>query len=130
MRGDGPAVSVVSAARNAEGTLARALESLFAQSEQSFEAIVVENGSADGTGSVALALAARDPRVRVERRGPAGVSAARNAGIGLARGEWLLFLDADDELEPSALSKLLAAARGADAAVCGWVRVAPDGTRF
>src|SRR5919201_1470637 len=78
MRGDGPAVSVVIPARNAEGTLARALDSMLGQSEQSFEAIVVENGSTDATASVALEYAAL----------------------------------------------------GGDAAVCGWVRVAPDGTRF
>jgi peptidoglycan/xylan/chitin deacetylase (PgdA/CDA1 family) len=133
MQGCGPAVSVVVPARNAEGTLARALESLLAQGERSFEAIVVENGSADRTIDVARSFARRDPRVRVEQRSAAGVSAARNAGIALARGEWLLFHDADDTLEAGALERLLSEARREprpDAAVCGWLRVAPDGTRF
>ena len=133
MQGSGPAVSVVIPARNAESTLARALESLLAQSERSFEAIVVENGSADRTGEVAREFARRDRRVRVTRRTAAGVSAARNAGIALARGEWLLFHDADDTLDPDALARLLSEARREprpDAAVCGWARVAPDGTRF
>ena len=120
-------------ARNAESTLARALESLLGQSERSFEAIVVENGSADRTDEVAREFARRDRRVRVTRRTAAGVSAARNAGVALARGEWLLFHDADDTLDPDALARLLSEARRElrpDAAVCGWARVAPDGTRF
>jgi peptidoglycan/xylan/chitin deacetylase (PgdA/CDA1 family) len=126
MRGEVPAVSVVIPARNAEGTLGRTLESLAAQTFGSFEAIVVENGSSDGTAAVAASFA----DVRLERCPARGVSAARNHGISVARGEWLLFLDADDTLEPPALEALVEASSGVDAAVCGWVRVAPDGTRF
>jgi peptidoglycan/xylan/chitin deacetylase (PgdA/CDA1 family) len=126
MRGEVPAVSVVVPARNAEGTLARALESLAAQTFGSFEAIVVENGSSDGTAAVASSF----PDVRLERCSASGVSGARNCGIDVARGEWLLFLDADDTLEPRALEVLVEASSGVDAAVCGWTRVAPDGTRF
>src|SRR5690349_149663 len=128
MRGEVPVVSVVIPARDAEGTLARALESLAAQTFGSFEAIVVENGSSDGTAAVASGFG--DDRVRLERSPARGVSAARNVGIERARGEWLLFLDADDTLSPTALEVLHAASHGVDAAVCGWVRVAPDGTRF
>ena len=97
------------------------------------EAIVVVNGSADRTVDVACSFERRDPRVRVEQREVAGVSAARNAGIAVAHGEWLPFHDADDTLEPQALELLLREARREprpDAAVCGWLRVAPDGTRF
>jgi peptidoglycan/xylan/chitin deacetylase (PgdA/CDA1 family) len=130
MRGEAPVVSVVVPARNAEGTLGRALESLAAQTLESFEAIVVENGSSDATLAVASAFAARDPRVQVETCAARGVSEARNFGLGLARGEWLLFLDADDTLDPRALELLRDAAHDVDAAVSGWARVAPDGTHF
>ncbi|HXD58234.1 MAG TPA: glycosyltransferase [Thermoleophilaceae bacterium] len=130
MRGEAPVVSVVVPARNAEGTLGRALESLAAQTLGSFEAIVVENGSSDATLAVASSFAARDRRVRVETTVARGVSEARNFGLGLARGEWLLFLDADDTLDPRALELLRETAQEVDAAVSGWARVASDGTRF
>src|SRR5690349_1045480 len=130
MRGEAPAVSVVVPARNAERTLGSEHESLAAQTFGSFEAIVVENGSSDGTLAVASSFAARDSRVRVERCAARGVSEARNFGLDRARGDWLLFLDADDTLDPAALEVLREAARDVDAVVCGWTRVAPDGTRF
>jgi peptidoglycan/xylan/chitin deacetylase (PgdA/CDA1 family) len=128
-----PAVSVVVPARNAAATLSDALESLLRQTEPSFEAIVVDDGSSDETWHIAMLFADCDPRVRVLRRAGRGVSAARNAGLAVARGEWLLFLDADDWIEPDALRMLLSRAREPDepdAVVCGWARVGPDGSRF
>ena len=126
-------VSVVIPARNAAETLGDALESLVAQSEGSFEAIVVDDGSSDRTPAVAESYAARDQRFRVLAGESRGVSAARNLAVAETRGEWLLFLDADDWIEPDALRLLLGRARAADcpdAVVCGWARVSPDGERF
>ncbi len=126
-------MSVVVPARNAGDTLGEALESLLAQSERSFEAIVVDDGSTDATDFVARGFARRDPRFRV-LSGPArGVSAARNAGLAETRAEWLLFLDADDWIEPHALRLLLDRAHASDApdaVVGGWARAAPSGERF
>jgi peptidoglycan/xylan/chitin deacetylase (PgdA/CDA1 family) len=127
-----PAVSVVIPARDAADTLGDALESLVAQSERSFEAIVVDDGSTDSTADVADSFAARDPRFQVLAGEARGVSAARNIGVAEARGEWLLFLDSDDWIEPDVLRQLLARGRfpdSPDAVVCGWARVAPSGER-
>lgn len=113
--------------------LGQALDSLFAQTEPSFEAIVVDDGSHDGTAEVARRYAMRDERVTLLRTDARGVSAARNTAIAEARGEWLLFLDADDSLEPRALELLLAEARSPrrpDVVACGWARVGPDGRSF
>jgi len=124
-------VSIVIPAHNAAATITETLESVRAQTSQDWEAIVVDDGSSDRTAAVAASLAARDDRIRVVSRPHQGVSAARNTGIGLARFDWLLFLDADDWLSASFLEKMtseLARDPSLDAVHCRWSRVAPDGT--
>ncbi len=119
-------VSVIVPARDAAATLGATLASLLAQTLPNWEAIVVDDGSADGTAEVVAAVG--DPRIRVERTPGLGVSSARNLGIGLARAPWLLFLDADDWIEPRYLERMTAAAlEGGDGALCGWRLAAPDG---
>lgn len=123
-------VTIVIAAHDAEPTLGEALDSLLAQTHQDWEAIVVDDGSTDGTAAVATRYAERDPRIRMWRQQQRGKGAARNAGIASARSEWLLFLDADDWLLPHALDRLtsaLAADPALDAVYGGWTRVAPRG---
>ncbi|MGY1659594.1 glycosyltransferase [Geodermatophilus sp. SYSU D00705] len=127
---DRPRVSVVIPAWEAETTLPDTLASLAAQTEESWEAVVVDDGSTDGTVAVAESVAQEDPRVRLVRAQHGGVSAARNRGIAEARAEWLLFLDADDVLEPEALTGLLAATSPeVDLVMGGYVRVDPGGRR-
>jgi peptidoglycan/xylan/chitin deacetylase (PgdA/CDA1 family) len=124
-------VSIVIPARNAAATIAETLESVRSQTSQDWEAIVVDDGSSDATAAVAASLAARDDRIRVVSRPHQGVSAARNTGIGLARFDWLLFLDADDWLVPSYLERMtreFAQNPDLDGVHCRWSRVAPDGT--
>jgi len=125
-------VSVIIPARNAADTLGDTLESLIAQTYPSWEAIVVDDGSTDRTPGIAAEFAARDRRILTSTEPHAGEVAARNAGIGHARFDWLLFLDSDDWLLPTALERLAAAigaAPGLDAVYGRWARVAPDGTR-
>lgn len=108
-----PLVSVVIAAYHAENTLARAIDSLVAQTVRNWEAIVVDDASADRTVEIAEELAARDHRIRVirmERNG--GPAAARNKGMKSARGQWIATLDSDDVYVPTRLEKLLAVASG------------------
>ncbi len=124
-----PRVSVVIAARNAAATLGETLQSLAAQTMTDFEVLLVDDGSTDDTRQRAEAWAAQDERMRVLAQPNGGVSAARNRGIEAARGEYLLFLDADDLLRPRCLQKLIRRARhrGTDAAYCGYVYLLPDG---
>ena len=124
-------VSVIIPARNAAATLDVALDSLRAQTVPGWEAIVVDDGSTDGTAAVAHARALRDPRVRLLRAEAGGASSARNAGLAAASGRRLLFLDADDWVAPTHLERLLgqlAATPNATAAYCGYQRVMSDGS--
>jgi glycosyltransferase involved in cell wall biosynthesis len=108
----GPAVSIVLPTYNRAPLLGRSLRSVLAQSFEEFEVIVVDDGSTDGTAEVVAGFV--DPRVRYFKLARnAGAAAARNAGIGLARGKFLAFQDSDDEWVPSKLAKQMAAfARG------------------
>lgn len=87
-------VSVVIPTRDRADLLKRALQSVYAQTRLADEVIVVDDGSSDRTDAM---LVSEFPRVRCITQSHAGVSAARNTGIRAARGEWIAFLDSDDE---------------------------------
>lgn len=101
-------VSVVIPALNSAATIATQLDALASQTRPPDEVIVADNGSTDGTPEYAAAYRAMPVRVvdASARRGP---SAARNAGAGAAKGEVVLFCDADDRVSPSWVSDLLEA---------------------
>jgi len=96
--------SIIIPAYNCEKTLHRTLESVASQTYTDWEAIVVNDGSKDGTLKVAESFSKQDKRIRVIDKKNAGVSSARNVGLASARGEFICFLDADDALPPMALS--------------------------
>jgi len=91
-----PRFSVIIPAFNAAATLARAVESVRAQSWPAHEIIVVDDGSTDATAEIARQLG---DDVHLIRQPNSGVSVARNAGAAAATGDWLVFLDADDWYE-------------------------------
>jgi glycosyltransferase involved in cell wall biosynthesis len=93
-------VSVIIPAFNAEAFLQEAIESVLAQDYSPFELIVVDDGSTDSSGKIAESY----PQVRCIRLSHGGVSAARNAGIAAAQGEFIAFLDADDIWMPHKLT--------------------------
>ena len=91
-----PYFSVIIPMFNAIGSLAPTVASVLEQSDPDFELIIVDDGSADNSLAVALAMATMDDRIRVVSKSNAGPAKARNLGIELARGTLLAFLDADD----------------------------------
>lgn len=123
-------VSVIIPAYNAAETITETLDSLHAQTHSDWEAIVIDDGSCDATTIVAGQYAEQDPRIQLINQSHQGACAARNAGIAVARYDWLLFLDADDWLLSQHLERLTAALASdptLDAVHCGWTRVAPNG---
>ena len=105
-------VSVVVPMHDNGATIERALGAALGQTLAPREVIVVDDASGDDGPARVAAVAARDPRVRLERLGSnLGPSAARNLGWHLARGEWIAFLDADDWWHPRKLELQVAAMR-------------------
>ena len=103
----GPLVSVIIPAYNAEKTIGRALESVLLQNYAPIEIIVVNDASHDGTAAVVESF--RESVIAlINRPVNGGVSAAMNAGLRRARGEYVAFLDADDEWLPGKLHKQVA----------------------
>lgn len=99
-----PRVSVLLAAYNAEATLADALDSIRAQDFTDWELIAVDDGSRDGTRAILEAFARGEPRCHlVLRDRNSGLASCLNAGIGLARGEYIARMDADDRAVPGRL---------------------------
>ena len=122
---DKPVISVIIPVYNAEATLRRCVDSVLAQSLNSFEAILIDDGSTDGSGKICDEYAASESRIKVIHQPRGGVSSARNAGLKLAQGEWLAFCDSDDSVCDYWLSSLYAATQGSDMVVCGynWLRL-------
>ena len=93
-------------------------ESLKAQTFDSWEAVLVDDGSTDGSSAFCDALAAEDPRFRVVHKENGGLARARVTGLEHARGEAITFFDSDDLIPPNFLAELWQAFEGRDLAIC------------
>ena len=107
-------ISIIIPAYNVAGYIERCLDSILAQTFKSFEIIVVDDGSTDATGRIIDEYAGRESRIKVIHKQNAGVSAARNTGIEAARGEYFLFFDGDDFVEPNTCEELITSIREKD----------------
>jgi glycosyltransferase involved in cell wall biosynthesis len=105
------------------------LDSVLAQSFSDWEAICVDDGSTDGSGAILDEYAAKDARFRVIHQANAGVSAARNAALDVAKGEWVWFVDGDDVLKPHALGTFAAIQNKADVTFISMEWKHEDGVR-
>ncbi len=102
--GDAPKVSIIIPTYNRAGMVQQAIASVLAQTYTDFECIVVDDGSPDDTQASLQSLVAAG-RIRYVRQANAGLSAARNHGIRVARGAYITFLDDDDLYEPEKLAQ-------------------------
>ena len=118
-------LSIIIPVYNVEKYLEICLDAVLRQSFQDFEVILVDDGSTDSSPALCDEAAKRDARIRVIHQKNRGLSAARNAGLDIAEGEWIGFIDSDDYPMPEMYEKLLDAAEEnhADVALCNYFRV-------
>ena len=117
-----PLVSVIVPVYNAGKILSETLDSLCGQDYGVYEILCIDDGSTDDSAAIVKSFEAKDQRVKYVPQANEGPGAARNHGIELAKGEYIVFQDADDLLHPQALSILVEAAERhqADVAICGF----------
>ena len=104
-------ISVIVPVYNVEEYLPRCVESILAQTYGNLEILLVEDGTKDNSGAICDAYARQDHRVKVIHKENGGLSSARNAGIDVAKGEYLSFVDSDDWIEPDTYERMMAAAK-------------------
>lgn len=116
-------ISVIVPVYGVEPYLRKCLDSLVGQSYRNLEIILVDDGSPDRCGKICDEYAEKDSRIRVIHKENGGVSSARNAGLGIASGEWIGWVDSDDWVELDMFEYLLGNAQqaGAEIAVCSRV---------
>lgn len=115
-------ISVIIPVLNRQEEIEECVRSVFSQSYENWELMIIDNGSTDRTLEICKALAAEDARVRL-LQAPRGVSLARNTGIDAARGDYLFFLDSDDVIHPSLLQTLLVTMQEHQAGLSGTTRI-------
>lgn len=114
-------LSIVIPVYNAEDYLDRCIESIVSQNFTSYEVILVDDGSTDSSPMICDRHSSSDPRFRTIHKTNGGVSSARNAGMDLAKGEYLMFVDSDDALLPGALKVMTDSLEGEDLVLGGYV---------
>ena len=96
-------ISIIVPVYNAERFLNKCIDSILLQSFRNFELLLIDDGSTDNSGAICDEYARKDSRIRVFHQSNKGVSSARNSGIENASGDWIMFVDADDWIEPDCL---------------------------
>lgn len=114
-------LSIIVPVYKVEKYLPKCIDSILAQTFRDFELILVDDGSPDNCGAICDEYAARDSRIKVIHQENAGVSAARNAGLDIATGTYLGFVDSDDWIEPELYETMIAqmGETQADVVACG-----------
>ena len=100
-------ISIIVPVYNVESILHYCLDSILSQSYRNFELILIDDGSKDNSGKICDEYASKDNRIIVRHIENQGVSNARNSGIKLAKGEFILFIDSDDYVESTYLEELI-----------------------
>lgn len=114
-----PLISVIVPVYNGQDYLSKCIESIESQTYQNLEVIIINDGSTDGTAKVCRKLAKKYENIHVINMNDEGVSAARNAGIDAAGGEFITFVDADDRLFPRVIDCLYESLINAESDIAG-----------
>lgn len=112
-------VSIIIPVYNTEKYLRECLESICIQTYSKFEVILINDGSSDNSGKICQEFAKKDKRFIVLEQNNKGVSSARNRGLDMAQGQYVLFIDSDDFVEKNYVEDLYMKMLNYDIAVCG-----------
>ena len=121
-------LSIIVPVYKVEPYLRRCVDSILAQTFRDFEVILVDDGSPDNCGAICDEYAAKDARVKVLHKANGGLSDARNAGLDIAQGEYIGFVDSDDYIAPDMYETLLDLAKRTDADISavGYIEVTSE----
>ena len=108
-------LSIIVPIYNAEKGIRRCIESILQQDYEDFEAILLDDGSQDGSAKILDEYALKDKRIHVVHKKNSGVSDTRNQGMRIAKGEYIQFMDADDWLAENAMKVLVNAIEESEA---------------
>lgn len=124
-------ISIIVPVYNVENYLSRCLESILLQSFPDWECILIDDGSSDNSGKICDEYAQQDDRFIVIHQQNSGVSAARNAGLDIAKGQWFSFVDSDDWIGSNFLEELYNSAKSSDVELveCGYWREVSENNR-
>ena len=103
-------VSIIVPIYNIEGYIRECIDSILAQTYPDFELILVDDGSPDNCGRICDEYAEKDVRIKVIHKENGGLTSARNAGLSVAKGDWIMHVDGDDWIEPDMIESLIEAA--------------------
>ncbi|MEH7226821.1 glycosyltransferase, partial [Bacillus sp. JJ1566] len=106
-----PEISIIVPIYNVENFLQSCIDSILEQTLKNFEVILVNDGSTDSCGELCNYYAQIDTRIKVIHKKNGGVSSARNAGLNIAKGKYIAFVDPDDTIEPMMYCELIKTAK-------------------
>lgn len=127
---ESPQISIIIPIYNVERYLRQCIDSILAQTFTDFELLLIDDGSPDGCPAICDEYAGKDARIRVFHKQNGGVTSARNKGLDNANGNWIIYIDGDDWIEPTYVEELYNAAinNEADITICGFRFVYEDGS--
>lgn len=123
-----PIISVIVPIYNAENYLHECVDSILAQTIHDIEVILVDDGSTDGSPAICDVYAQKDSRVYVIHKPNGRAASARNAGLRIAKGEYIAFVDADDWIEPEMYERMIGTS--VDVCLCDYARFDHRGAEF
>lgn len=125
-------ISIIVPAYNVENYIDRCLDSILGQTYKNLQIIVVDDGSTDSTASICDEYGKKDSRIEVIHQKNAGLSGARNAGLRVARGDYIGYVDGDDYIEPVMYEKMINAMteNSVNLVVCGYNQIGPQGEKY
>lgn len=125
---ENPLISIIVPVYNVEKYLRQCLESLINQTYKNIEIICINNGSKDKSSEILVEFAQKDSRIKIITQEKSGVSAARNSGLKIASGDYIMFVDSDDWTEIDACEKLITEAKltGADVVLFSHYDIFPN----